>query len=206
MNGPASQYQCRALTTKDNCYDLLNEKQKIAVAGYGRSAKTSGRGSFLETTEVRRDKSGKWIPPRTLVERTMEEGYQLSGARSTVLADVRSLLEFMTVVEATRTSKSHNLNARSSRSHCVITLSTPSASGAKCMCVDLAGSERIAKSGSIENNLKAAEARNINTSLTSLGRCIGALARGNAFVPYRDSVLTMLLKVLCSAMFEFGNA
>eukprot|EP00580_Thalassiosira_gravida_P003438 CAMPEP_0201618742 /NCGR_PEP_ID=MMETSP0492-20130828/39823_1 /ASSEMBLY_ACC=CAM_ASM_000837 /TAXON_ID=420259 /ORGANISM="Thalassiosira gravida, Strain GMp14c1" /LENGTH=263 /DNA_ID=CAMNT_0048087415 /DNA_START=85 /DNA_END=873 /DNA_ORIENTATION=+ len=123
----------------DNCYDLMGEKQKIAVAGYGRSSKTSGRGSFLETCKARRDKSGKWIPPRTTVEKTREEGYQLTGAKTIVLMDVHSLLDFMRIVEATRTSKSHNLNARSSRSHCVITLSMPSISNARCMCVDLAG-------------------------------------------------------------------
>lgn len=62
------------------------------------------------------------------------------------------------------------------------------------MLVDLAGSERIMKSGSVEECTKAAEAKNINTSLTSLGRCINALHKKNSFVPYRDSVLTMLLK------------
>lgn len=203
----------------DQCYDLMNDKQRIAVAGYGRSAKTSGRGSFLETTEVKRDGNGRWIPPRTLVDKPLNEGYGLRGAKSLILKDCRMLLDFMRVVEvraphthalrsqhdpltdsdslllqATRTSKSHKLNERSSRSHCVITLSMPSISGAKFMCVDLAGSERIVKSGTIENELKAAEARNINTSLTTLGRCISALASGSAFVPYRDSVLTMLLK------------
>ena len=180
----------------DNCYDLMRDKQKIAVAGFGRSAKTTGRGSFLETTEVKRDSSGRWIPPRTLVERPKKnEGYEMRGAKSKILSDVNSLLDFMRVVEATRTSKSHKLNERSSRSHCVITLTMPSVTNAKYMLVDLAGSERIMKSGSIQSDLKAAEAKNINTSLTSLGRCITALARGNnAFVPYRDSVLTMLLK------------
>ena len=178
----------------DNCYDLMRDKQKIAVAGYGRSSKTSGRGSFLETSTVKRDSSGKWVPPRLLVEKKMNEGYEMRGAKSTVITDVHSLLDFMRVVEATRTSKSHKLNERSSRSHCVITLSIPSISNAKYMCVDLAGSERIMKSGTIENDLKAAEARNINTSLTSLGRCISALSSGHNFVPYRDSVLTMLLK------------
>ena len=178
----------------DNCYDLIRDKQKIDVAGFGRSCKTSGRGAFLETCEVRRDSSGKWIPPRTTVEKPLNEGYEIRGAKSTILSDVHSLLNFMCIVEATRTSKSHKLNERSSRSHCVITLSIPSVSNAKYMLVDLAGSERIVKSGSIKNELKAAEARNINTSLTSLGRCISALAGGNTFVPYRDSVLTMLLK------------
>lgn len=175
----------------DNCYDLMRDKQKIAVEGFGRSRKVSGRGSFLETCEVKRDSAGKWVPPRTLVEK---EGYGTRGAKSTILSDSNSLLDFMRIVEATRTSKSHKLNERSSRSHCVITLSIPSISNAKYMLVDLAGSERIMKSGTIQCEMKAAEARNINTSLTSLGRCITALANGNTFVPYRDSVLTMLLK------------
>eukprot|EP00985_Skeletonema_marinoi_P016418 scaffold8829_cov107-Skeletonema_marinoi.AAC.5 len=180
----------------DNCYDLMRDGQKIAVEGFGRSRKVSGRGSFLETTEIKRDSAGKWIPPRTLVDKPKNEGYEMRGAKSLILTDVHTLLEFMSIVEATRTSKSHKLNERSSRSHCVITLSIPSISNAKYMCVDLAGSERIMKTGTIDNDLKAAEARNINTSLTSLGRCINALASGNpsAFVPYRDSVLTMLLK------------
>ncbi|KAK1739678.1 kinesin family protein [Skeletonema marinoi] len=180
----------------DNCYDLMRDGQKIAVEGFGRSRKVSGRGSFLETAEIKRDSAGKWIPPRTLVDKPKNEGYEMRGAKSLILTDVHTLLEFMSIVEATRTSKSHKLNERSSRSHCVITLSIPSISNAKYMCVDLAGSERIMKTGTIDNDLKAAEARNINTSLTSLGRCINALASGNpsAFVPYRDSVLTMLLK------------
>mmetsp|Transcript_25358 Transcript_25358/g.37942 ORF Transcript_25358/g.37942 Transcript_25358/m.37942 type:complete len:382 (+) Transcript_25358:73-1218(+) len=178
----------------DNCYDLMKDKQKIAVAGYGRSCKTSGRGGFIETTQVRRDSTGKWIPPSTTVTRPKTEGYEMRGAKSVIISDVRTLLNFMCIVEATRTSKSHNLNERSSRSHCVITLSIPSLSPSKYMLVDLAGSERIVKSGAIKDFTKAAEARNINTSLTSLGRCISALSSGNSFVPYRDSVLTMLLK------------
>ena len=182
----------------DNCYDLIQDKQKISIEGYGKSNKVSGRGSFLETTQVKRDGSGKWIPPRTLVDKQQSlnnnEGYGMSGAKSTILSNVNELLDFMRIVEATRTSKSHKLNERSSRSHCVITLSIPSISNAKYMLVDLAGSERIMKSGTIQCELKAAEAKNINTSLTSLGRCITALSKGDVFVPYRDSVLTMLLK------------
>lgn len=180
----------------DNCYDLLRDGQKIAVAGFGRSRKVSGRGSFLDTTEVRRDSKGRWVPPRTTVEKTINEGYEMQGAKASFLTNLQSLIEFMSIVEATRTSKSHLLNERSSRSHCVITLSIPAISTAKFMCVDLAGSERIMKSGTINDDLKAAEARNINTSLTTLGRVISTLSRGNpaAYIPYRDSVLTMLLK------------
>jgi len=178
----------------DNCYDLMSDKQKIAVlAGYGRSSKSSGVGGRAQWCDTQRDKSGKWIPPDTVVRRKTAR-YEVCGAQSRIISDVDGLLDFMCVVEATRTSKSHKLNERSSRSHCVITLAIPSISQAKYMVVDLAGSERIMKSGAIDHSEKSAEARNINTSLTSLGRCITALASGDAFVPYRDSVLTMLLK------------
>ncbi len=38
------------------------------------------------------------------------------------------------------------------------------------------------------------EACNINSSLTTLGRCIFCLAKGESYIPYRDSTLTMILK------------
>ena len=62
------------------------------------------------------------------------------------------------------------------------------------MFVDLAGSERIMRTG--VQNLKAEEAKNINTSLSALGRCIHELSsnKGSGVVPYRDSALTMLMK------------
>lgn len=64
--------------------------------------------------------------------------------------------------------------------------------------VDLAGSERAGETGATGKRLK--EAANINKSLSTLGSVIAALAKGGEanFVPYRNSVLTHLLKV-CSA-------
>ena len=62
----------------------------------------------------------------------------------------------------------------------------------KFLFVDLAGSERIGKSGA--TNLKAEEAKNINQTLTTLGRCILALKKKSEIPPYRESALTMLLK------------
>ncbi|KAG0347829.1 kinesin-like protein Klp8 [Podila humilis] len=73
--------------------------------------------------------------------------------------------------------------------------------------VDLAGSERANSTGATGARLK--EGANINKSLTTLGKVISALADASnapapkkgpskkpadAFVPYRDSVLTWLLK------------
>ena len=62
-------------------------------------------------------------------------------------------------------------------------------------------SERAAKSGATGDRLK--EGGNINRSLTTLGTVISSLAersnqkdptQKNLFIPYRDSVLTWLLK------------
>lgn len=57
--------------------------------------------------------------------------------------------------------------------------------------VDLAGSERVKKSRSTGDRLH--EARSINSSLSTLGKCIHALTEKSQFVPFRDSKLTRLL-------------
>jgi hypothetical protein len=108
------------------------------------------------------------------------------------------LLNLMKIIEATRTAKSHALNDRSSRSHCLVTIKLTSKKGNKVTSnkftfVDLAGSERIHKTG--VTDVKAAEAKNINTSLSALGRTIKALSiKKEQFIPWRDSALTMLMK------------
>lgn len=74
----------------------------------------------------------------------------------------------------------------------------------KISLVDLAGSERISVSGS--NGERIREGVSINKSLLTLGKVIAALADSrktggggaatpNTFVPYRESVLTWLLRV-----------
>lgn len=109
-----------------------------------------------------------------------------------------------------RTVAATNMNETSSRSHAVFTLtltqkrhdpetSMDTEKVAKISLVDLAGSERATSTGATGARLK--EGAEINRSLSTLGRVIAALAdastgkkKGNALVPYRDSVLTWLLK------------
>jgi kinesin family protein 1 len=70
----------------------------------------------------------------------------------------------------------------------------------KLRLVDLAGSERASATGATGARLK--EGANINKSLSTLGRCISALAKmntkkGNApngVIPFRESTLTWLLR------------
>ena len=58
--------------------------------------------------------------------------------------------------------------------------------------VDLAGSEKIKNTGATGERLE--EAKQINKSLSTLGRVINMLTSGSSHVPYRDSKLTRLLQ------------
>jgi kinesin family protein 1 len=69
----------------------------------------------------------------------------------------------------------------------------------KLCLVDLAGSERANATGATGARLK--EGANINKSLSTLGRCISALAKASesgagkkTLIPFRESVLTWLLR------------
>ena len=120
---------------------------------------------------------------------------------------VRNSAEINDLIEEggkSRTIAATNMNAESSRSHAVFTVlltqETELKGGelkgekvSRLSLVDLAGSERASKTGAAGSRLK--EGSNINKSLTTLGLVISALAVGKSkFVPYRDSVLTWLLK------------
>ncbi|XP_026321724.1 kinesin-like protein unc-104 isoform X4 [Hyposmocoma kahamanoa] len=112
-----------------------------------------------------------------------------------------------------RTVAATNMNETSSRSHAVFTIfftqqrhdrttDLMSEKVSKISLVDLAGSERADSTGAKGTRLK--EGANINKSLTTLGKVISALAEISAskskkskkadFIPYRDSVLTWLLR------------
>uniref|UniRef100_A0A8C9WR85 Kinesin family member 13B n=1 Tax=Scleropages formosus TaxID=113540 RepID=A0A8C9WR85_SCLFO len=116
----------------------------------------------------------------------------LSRLAVTSYKDIESL---MSEGNKSRTVAATNMNEESSRSHAVFNIIL---SHTKLSLVDLAGSERAAKTGAAGERLK--EGSNINKSLTTLGLVISALADQGAgkskskFVPYRDSVLTWLLK------------
>lgn len=126
---------------------------------------------------------------------------------------VRNFKEVMKYIrkgDNNRTVASTKMNDTSSRSHAVFTimlkqihhdLSTDETTErtARIRLVDLAGSERAKSTEATGQRLR--EGSNINKSLTTLGRVIAALAdrkssrrKVKEVVPYRDSILTWLLK------------
>ncbi|KAI9217802.1 P-loop containing nucleoside triphosphate hydrolase protein, partial [Blastocladiella britannica] len=94
------------------------------------------------------------------------------------------------------------LNERSSRSHCIFTITVhikecpePGAElvkTGKLNLVDLAGSENVMRSGAEYG--AAREAGMINKSLLYLARVINALVKRESHIPYRESKLTRLLQ------------
>ncbi|XP_044059645.1 kinesin-like protein KIF13B isoform X6 [Siniperca chuatsi] len=136
-------------------------------------------------------------------------GPYVDGLSRLAVASYKDVESLMSEGNKSRTVAATNMNEESSRSHAVFNIilthtlkdlqsGTSGEKVSRLSLVDLAGSERAAKTGAAGERLK--EGSNINKSLTTLGLVISALAeQGTAknktkFVPYRDSVLTWLLK------------
>ncbi|XP_068645423.1 kinesin-like protein KIN-UC isoform X2 [Aristolochia californica] len=144
----------------------------------------------------------------------------LSGAEVVRIRGVNHFLQLLEIGEGNRHAANTNLNTESSRSHAILMVyvqkygngkgkdgspeienhmrietagnSVPIVLRSKLLIVDLAGSERIDKTGSEGHALE--EAKFINLSLSSLGKCINALAENSPHIPTRDSKLTRLLR------------
>ncbi|KAM9703667.1 kinesin-like protein KIF13B isoform 2-T3 [Menidia menidia] len=136
-------------------------------------------------------------------------GPYVDGLSHLAVSSYKDIESLMSEGNKSRTVAATNMNEESSRSHAVFNIilthtlmdlqsGTSGEKVSKLSLVDLAGSERAAKTGSAGERLK--EGSNINKSLSTLGLVISALADQGAgknkskFVPYRDSVLTWLLK------------
>ncbi|KAK1290021.1 Armadillo repeat-containing kinesin-like protein 1 [Acorus calamus] len=157
----------------------------------------------------------------TIVEDPRTGEVSLLGAEVIKVLDLDHFLQLLQVGEANRHATNTKLNTESSRSHAILMVyvqrsvkgkeenegfapqnntrvdlssgtGAPKILKSKFLIVDLAGSERIDKSGSEGHMLE--EAKFINLSLTSLGKCINALAENSPHIPIRDSKLTSLLR------------
>ncbi|KAK7394889.1 hypothetical protein VNO78_15430 [Psophocarpus tetragonolobus] len=170
---------------------------------------------YMETLQDLLNPANDNIP---IVEDHKSGDVSLPGATLVEITDQHSFLELLRVGEANRVAANTKLNTESSRSHAILMVhikrsvlenedivssqngdashltkpSKPLVRKSKLVVVDLAGSERVHKSGSEGHMLE--EAKSINLSLSSLGKCINALAENNAHVPFRDSKLTRMLR------------
>ncbi|RNF09386.1 putative Unc104-like kinesin [Trypanosoma rangeli] len=130
----------------------------------------------------------------------------IEGLTKLLVTTEEELLRLLNDGNKIRTSEATAMNAFSSRSHAVfvITLTQRRTKGqlvttttSKLNLVDLAGSERVSKS--MAKGKRLTEGANINKSLMCLGNVISSLAEEQELgrqrhIPYRDSVLTWILK------------
>ena len=152
-------------------------------------------------------------PPYYLkIRESPTEGPYIKDLTDAPVRNISEIMRYMKMGDASRTTASTKMNDTSSRSHAVFTImlkqihhdmdtDETTERMARIRLVDLAGSERAKATEATGARLR--EGSNINKSLTTLGRVIAALAdpklnrpgkRNKDVVPYRDSILTWLLK------------
>ncbi|XP_069121894.1 kinesin-like protein KIF28P [Argopecten irradians] len=187
----------------DNIFQQINEK------------KTAGDKTEFEVTfsmleiyneQVRDLLSSTSSRGGLKVRQHPKRGFYADGLKIVPVASYDEISKRMAEGTTNRTVASTNMNATSSRAHTIVGITfqqkfinaagEETAKTAVVNLVDLAGSERAESTGATGDRLKEGAA--INQSLSCLGNCIAALAEKssgkNTRVPYRDSVLTKLLK------------
>lgn len=151
-------------------------------------------------------------PPNYLkIRESPTEGPYVKDLTEVPVRNIHEIMRYIKVGDASRTVASTKMNDTSSRSHAVFTImlkqihhdmetDETTERSSRIRLVDLAGSERAKTTEATGARLR--EGSNINKSLATLGRVIAALAgpkqlrsgKRKDIVPYRDSILTWLLK------------
>mmetsp|Transcript_26062 Transcript_26062/g.42052 ORF Transcript_26062/g.42052 Transcript_26062/m.42052 type:complete len:770 (-) Transcript_26062:4218-6527(-) len=131
-------------------------------------------------------------------------GVAVDGIHQVAVSSVDEILEQVEVGASVRTTGSTQMNAKSSRSHAILTIVVEqedrvfgTSRVAKFHLVDLAGSERNKRTGAVGERFQ--ESIQINQGLLALGNVISILgdesnASSKVYVPYRQSKLTRLLR------------
>ncbi|KAI5953356.1 hypothetical protein KGF54_002727 [Candida jiufengensis] len=139
-------------------------------------------------------------------------GPYIENLKEYTIKNYNRFLHLLNTGNSIRSTATTQMNDQSSRSHAIITLTlkqikfenNDEGEGigeaseemiSNIKLVDLAGSERLTKTKLYGQNDRIKEGALINKSLTVLGRCIHLLStKTKAVVPYRDSILTYILK------------
>ncbi|XP_063233864.1 kinesin-like protein KIF3A [Bacillus rossius redtenbacheri] len=177
---------------------------------FGHIAKAAERTKFLVRVahievynEEVRDLLGKDQKLRLEVKERPDIGVYIKDLSGYVVNNADDMERIMTLGNKNRMVGATAMNATSSRSHAIFTITIENAMAGedgkqhikmgKLHLVDLAGSERQSKTGATGVRLK--EATKINLSLSTLGNVISALVDGKStHIPYRNSKLTRLLQ------------
>lgn len=137
------------------------------------------------------------------------KGVSVANITELTVTSCKDIMQLLKKGNKNRTTEATNANETSSRSHAILQVQVEykeKLTGlegeikiGKLSLIDLAGSERA--SANFSRGIRLIEGANINRSLLTLGNCINALCEANEkgtkpYIPYRDSKLTRLLKVI----------
>ncbi|CAG5112900.1 Oidioi.mRNA.OKI2018_I69.chr2.g7065.t1.cds [Oikopleura dioica] len=180
----------------EKIYDLLNPPPK--------PPKRKGRPEFQAGPLF-----SKPVPTKTslFVREAPNKSVYVAGLTKKLVSSESDAEEYLRLGNEERATAATGMNEKSSRSHSIfqiyIRIKAKTETGAQrsinctASLIDLAGSERTDRAKTTGVRLKEGAA--INKSLLTLGIVISALAEKNngnekTYIPYRDSVLTYLLK------------
>ncbi|KNA04479.1 hypothetical protein SOVF_199320 [Spinacia oleracea] len=146
------------------------------------------------------------------IKESKSQGILLSGVTEIPLLEASEAMQILSNGILNRAVGETQMNASSSRSHCVYIFTVQQEFSAdkrtktgKLILVDLAGSEKVGKTGAEGKLLE--EAKTINKSLSSLGNVVNALTctpqSKLTHIPYRDSKLTRILQ---DALVRFSSS
>lgn len=162
------------------------------------------RASYLEIyNEECRDLLSKNPKKKLDLHEKPDSGVYVKDLSYFAVKEVSEIREVMNIGMKNRSVRETMMNAVSSRSHSLFTITVerselgadgkPHIRVGKLNMVDLAGSERLSKTGASGEGQK--EAAKINLSLSTLCHVISALTDPKStYIPYRDSKLTRLLQ------------
>jgi len=155
----------------------------------------SGSGSMIEASDP-------YLQQDLEIHESQQGLVYVEGLALIPVTNIREVLDVANLGVRMRATYETRLNARSSRSHTIFSVSIVQKSrmtskngvvGSVVNFVDLAGSERLARSQSEGKRFQ--EAVIINSSLSALGKVVLALASERVrHIPYRDSKLTRILQ------------
>lgn len=192
-------------------FEIYNEKihDLLSVTTPLSTSMTSGSNANASTTTT----SGAAKKSLRVREHSIWGPYVVDLSTHPVDSHV-ALRNWLALGNSQRATAATGMNDKSSRSHSIFNIvlnlterlpgekngggedtpETTQTKRSKISLVDLAGSERVSFTGASGDRLK--EGVSINKSLLTLGKVIAALSTGKkGFIPYRESVLTWLLRV-----------
>lgn len=193
-------------------FQTLRDRQKVVEANFQFKCTVSFTEIYKETVYDLLDETKRTTPVESWTAVQVleaESGIVLRNLNVFEVSSEQETLKLFFLGSSNRITSSTSMNIVSSRSHAVFTLLVETESirdnrtvftSGKVNLVDLAGSERMYKMANSAASIK--EAKTINLSLHFLEQVILALreqsrqqkAPASSFVPYRNSVLTNILR------------